>query len=47
MFLYDRIISRLRLASTWPYNANMLRTLFFTILAPLLVRAVSVLLFGR
>jgi len=39
--------SRLRAASTWPYNTNMLRTLFFTILVPLLGRAVSVLLFGR
>jgi hypothetical protein len=39
--------ARLRLASTWPYNTNMLRTLFFTILAPLLVRAISFLLFGR
>lgn len=36
--------SRLRSARTWPYNTAMVRTLVFTILIPLLVRAVSVLL---
>ena len=37
--------TRLRAASTWPYNTGMLRTLFFTLLLPLLVRALSALLF--
>jgi hypothetical protein len=39
--------ARLRAASTWPYNTAMLRTLFFTILVPLLVRGASALLFGQ
>jgi len=39
--------TRLRLASTWPYNTSMLRTLFFTILVPLLGRAISFLLFEK
>ena len=47
MSLYDRIISRPRLASTWSYNTNMLRTLFFTILVPLLGQAASFLLFEQ
>jgi hypothetical protein len=39
--------TRLRATSTWPYNTAMLRMLFLTILLPLLVRGLSVLLFGR
>lgn len=39
--------ARLRTASTWPYNTSMLRTLFFTILVPLLGRAISYLLFQQ
>jgi hypothetical protein len=37
---------RLQAASTWPCNIGMLRTLFFTILAPLLGRILSDILFG-
>jgi hypothetical protein len=46
---YNALIAyeaRLRTVSTWPYNTAMLRTIFFSILAPLLVRAISFLLFG-
>jgi hypothetical protein len=39
--------TRLRAASTWPYNTAMLRMLFLTIFLPLLVRGLSVLLFGQ
>ncbi len=39
--------TRLRAAPTWPYNTGMLRTLFFTMLLPLLVRGLSVLFFGN
>jgi hypothetical protein len=39
--------ARLRTASTWPYNTGMLRTLFFTLLLPLVVRGLSALLFGN
>jgi hypothetical protein len=39
--------ARLRTASTWPYNTGMLRTLFFTLLLPLVVRGISALLFGN
>jgi len=39
--------TRLRAASTWPYNTAMLRTLSLTIFVPLLVRGLSVLLFGE
>jgi hypothetical protein len=39
--------TRLRFASTWPYNTSMLRTLFFTILLPLLMRGISALFFGQ
>jgi len=39
--------ARLRTASTWPYNTGMLRTLFFTLLLPLLVRGLSAILFGE
>jgi hypothetical protein len=38
--------TRLRAASTWPYNTGMLRTLFFTLLLPLIVRGLSFLFFG-
>lgn len=37
--------TRLRATSTWPYNTGMLRTLFFTLLLPLVVRGLSALLF--
>jgi hypothetical protein len=39
--------TRLRAASTWPYNTAMLRTLFFTIFVPLVIRGISALLFGQ
>jgi amino acid transporter len=39
--------ARLRAISTWPYNPPMLRTLFLTILAPLVVRGLSILFFGQ
>ena len=39
--------ARVRAARTWPYNTSMLRTLFFTILIPLLVRGLSALLFSQ
>jgi hypothetical protein len=39
--------ARVRAAQTWPYNTAMLRTLFFTILIPVLVRMVSTMVFGR
>ena len=39
--------ARLRAASTWPYNTAMLRTLSLTIFVPLLVRGLSVVLFGQ
>jgi uncharacterized membrane protein (UPF0136 family) len=39
--------TRLRVASTWPYNTGMLRTLFFSILVPVLARGISVILFGQ
>jgi len=37
---------RLQAASTWPSNIGMLRTLFFTILVPLVGRVLSDILFG-
>jgi hypothetical protein len=39
--------ARLRAISTWPFNMNMLRTLFFSILIPLIVRGISAFLFGQ
>jgi hypothetical protein len=39
--------TRLRAAPTWPYNTAMARTLSLTIFVPLLVRGLSVLLFGQ
>jgi hypothetical protein len=39
--------TRLRAASTWPYNIGMLRTLAFTIIVPLIVRGLSAWLFGQ
>lgn len=39
--------ARLRVASTWPYNTGMLRTLFVSILGPLLVQEILILLFNQ
>ena len=39
--------ARLRAAPTWPYNTAMLRTLGLTIFVPLVVRGLSLLLFGQ
>lgn len=39
--------ARVKAASTWPYNTAMLRTLSFTIVVPLLIRAISSWLFGK
>lgn len=47
---YAALISyedRLSKARTWPYNTTMIRTVFFTVLAPLLLRGMSDLLFGK
>jgi uncharacterized membrane protein len=47
---YAALISyedRLSKARTWPYNTTMIRTVFFTVLAPLLLRGISDLLFGK
>lgn len=38
--------ARIKAASTWPYNTAMLRTLSFTTVVPLLIRALSSWLFG-
>lgn len=38
---------RIRAAPTWPYNTTMLRTLLFSILLPLALKAVTWLLFER
>jgi hypothetical protein len=37
--------ARVRAAQTWPYNMSMLRTLVVSLLLPLLVRAISAVLF--
>ena len=39
--------ARLRTVPTWPYNTAMLRTVFFSVLVPVLARGLSVLLFGQ
>jgi hypothetical protein len=44
LIAYEERLSRAR---TWPYNTTMIRTVFFTVLAPLLLRGVSDLLFGK
>jgi hypothetical protein len=38
---------QLRKTRTWPYNTTMIRTIFITVLAPLLMRALSDLIFGK
>lgn len=38
--------AHLRAAPTWPYNTAMLRTIFLSVLAPVLLQVLSVLLFG-
>jgi hypothetical protein len=39
--------ARVKAAFTWPFNTAMLRTLSFSVILPFLVRALSILLFGR
>jgi len=38
---------QLRKTRTWPYNTTMIRTIFITILVPLLMRGLSDLIFGK
>jgi hypothetical protein len=44
LLAYER---RVRAAPTWPYNPTMLQTLLFSILLPILVKAISWFLFER
>lgn len=44
LLAYER---RIRAAPTWPYNPTMLQTLIFSILLPILVKAISWFLFER
>lgn len=38
---------QLRKTLTWPYNTTMIRAIFITVLAPLLMRGLSDLVFGK
>lgn len=44
LLAYER---RIRGASTWPYNPTMMQTLMFSILLPILVKAITWFLFDR